>query len=204
MPPAALSTNSNSALPSEKPSVAATRATLKAVRPVASLISDSPWTSSFTRSGTRTEANVATAATASVGATTAPSMNAAGHVSWTTSSCAATATTVIVTRTSASASNPSARLSARSSRGEEYQPADSSSGGTNTSSTTCASSSIVGIAGDEAIARPPRTRTIGYGNADVIGGSHKQHGGEQQREEELEIVHGARESRIARTCPCPR
>ena len=163
VPPAALITNSTSAPSSEKPSVAATSATLKAVRPVASLISDSPWTSSFTRSGTRTLAKVATAATASVGATTAPSMNAAGHVNAATNSCAATATTAIVTSTSASASSPSARLSARSSRGDEYQPADISSGGTKTSSTTCASSSIGGIPGTNARASPPSTSTIGYG-----------------------------------------
>ena len=143
VPPAAASTNSRSASPDWKPSTpAAPTATRNAVRPVASLISDSPCTSSFTRSGTCTELNVATAATASVGATTAPSMNAAGQVSSATSSWAATAVTTVVTSTSASASRPSARLSARSSRGEEYQPADSSSGGMNTSSTTWASSSI--------------------------------------------------------------
>ena len=164
VPPAAASTNSPSALPAWKPSTpAAPTATRNAVRPVASLISDSPWTSSFTRSGTRTEVNVATAATASVGATTAPSMNAAGHVSSATSSWAATATTTVVTITSASASNASARLSARSSRGEEYQPADSSSGGMNTSSTTWASSSIGSMPGMKEIPRPARTSTIGYG-----------------------------------------
>ena len=106
-------------------------------------------------------ANVATAATASVGATTAPSMNAAGQLSPSTSACAATATAAIVTNTSASASSPSARLSARSSRGDEYQPADSSSGGMNTSSTTCASSVMSGMPGTNASARPPSTSTIG-------------------------------------------
>ena len=164
VPPAVASTNSPSAWPVWKPSTpAAPTATRNAVSPVASLISDSPWTSSFTRSGTRTDANVATAATASVGATTAPSMNAAGHVSWATSSCEATATTAVVTSTSASASRPSARLSARSSRGDEYQPAESSSGGMKTSSTTCASSSIGFTPGMNEIPSPARTSTIGYG-----------------------------------------
>ena len=68
-------------------------------------------------------------------------MNAAGQLNPSTSACAATATTDIVTSTSASASSRSARLSAFSSRGEEYQPALSSSGGTNTSRTTCGSMS---------------------------------------------------------------
>ena len=131
-------------------------------------------------------------------------MNAAGHVSPSTSSCAATATTAIVTSTSASASSPSARLSARSSRGEEYQPADSSSGGTNTSSTTCGVElDRAGCPGMNASAEPAEHEHDRVRDADVVGGAHEQHGGEQQREEELEVAHGARESRIARRCPLP-
>ena len=41
-------------------------------------------------------------------------------------------------------------------------------------------------------------------DADVVGGAHEQHGGEQQREEELEVAHGARESRIARDARAAR
>ena len=41
-------------------------------------------------------------------------------------------------------------------------------------------------------------------DADVVRGPHEQDGSEQQREEELELVHEARESRIARTAmPVP-
>ena len=168
---------------------------------MASLISDSPWTSSRTRSGTRTLAKVATAATASVGATAAPSMNAAGHVSPSTHSCAATATAPVVTSTSASASAPSARLSARSSRGDEYQPADSSSGGMKTSRTTWASSSMSGIPGHEGQAEPAEHEHDRIRQPDEIGGPHEQDGPEEQREEDLEFAHGGRESRIAAVLP---
>src|SRR3954451_22919629 len=163
-PPTAASTKSRPAITLENdPALAAVTATLNPVRPVASLISDSPWTSSRTRSGTRTLANVATAATASVGATTAPSMNAAGHDRPSTSPCDAAATAVVVTTTSASASSPSARPSALSSRGEEYQPAESNSGGTKTSRTTSGSMSTFWIPGTKASPSPASTRTIGYG-----------------------------------------
>ena len=41
-------------------------------------------------------------------------------------------------------------------------------------------------------------------HADVVRGPHEQHGGEQQREEKLELAHVAPESRIARTAmPVP-
>ena len=172
------------------------------------MISDSPWTSSRTRSGTRTDANVATAATASVGAITAPSMNAAGQVRPSTSAWAATATADIVTSTSASASRPSARLSACSSRGEEYQPAASSSGGTKTSRTTCESMSTSSRPGTNASAEPAEHEHDRVRDADAVGHPHEQDGAEQQREEELEVAHGrvslgfARPSGARSSPPC--
>ena len=88
------------------------------------------------------------------------------------------------------------RRAARAAR--STSPADSSSGGMKTSSTTWASSSTLGIPGTKASPSPPSTSTIGYGTRDVVGEPHQQHGAEQQREEELEVAHGARESRIGR------
>jgi hypothetical protein len=38
----------------------------------------------------------------------------------------------------------------------------------------------------------------------VVRRAREQDGAEQQREQEFEITHGARESRIAGSCPCPR
>ena len=83
------------------------------------MIIASPSTSIPTRSGTCMRLKVACAATGSVGATTAPSTNAAGHERPSISSCAATATAPIVASTAPSASTVSGRSSARSSRGEE-------------------------------------------------------------------------------------
>ena len=62
--------------------------------------------------------NVAVAAIGSVGATTAPSTNAAGQLSPSISACATTATAPIVPSTSASTSTESGRHSAFSSRGD--------------------------------------------------------------------------------------
>ena len=201
VPPAAASTNSQQRVARSRSPRRRPRRAPRGTRsgPVASLISDSPWTSSLTRSGTRTEANVATAATASVGRDDRAEHErrrprqpgdelVRGDRDDRRSS---------PSRARARAA-PSARLSARSSRGEEYQPADSSSGGMKTSSTTC------GVEldrrrcpGMKASPSPPSTSTIGYGTPTWSAARTSSTAREQQREEELEVAHGARESRIA-------
>ena len=200
-PPAAATTNSSSASPRRsrrRPRLSAIR---NAARPVASLISDSPWTSSRTRSGTRTLEKVATAATASVGATAAPSMNAAGHGRPSTHSWAATATALIVTSTSASASPPEraalgAQLARRRvpARGQQQRRDEDQQHDVRV----------------ELDLRHPRHEGQPEAaehehdrirHADDVGGPHEQDRSEEQREEDLEFAHSRRESRIAAVLP---
>jgi hypothetical protein len=99
--------------------IAAASATRKATSAVASLIIASPSTSTPTRSGTPRRLKVAVAATGSVGATTAPSTNAAGQLMPSTAAWATTATATIVMSTTPTARNDSVPSSARRSRGLE-------------------------------------------------------------------------------------
>ena len=92
-------------------------------------------------------------------------------------------------------------ISALSSRGDEYQPAACSSGGRKTRKTTSGSSSRSGSAGTKPIARPPSTSTIGYGTRDQLGQPDEHGGGRQQQDQELDVAHGAGNSRIRRPCP---
>src|SRR5215207_6530595 len=107
--------------------------------------------------------NVATAATGSVGPTTAPSTNAASQLIPGTIAWATTATAPIVASTSPIESSASGRSSAPSSRGEACQAAACSSGGRKTRKTTSGSRSSSGSSGINPIASPPTTSTIGYG-----------------------------------------
>ncbi len=141
--------------------VATPIATRKLTSAVASLSRDSPSTISRTRAGAWTRWKVASAATGSVGATTAPSTKAPAHGSPPTTAWAITATPPIVASTSASDSQPSAERSARSSCGEALKPAEVSRGGRKTRKTTSGGSSRSGRPGTKPIARPPTTRTIG-------------------------------------------
>src|SRR3954471_14263966 len=79
-PPVATSTSDRAAEPSENaPAVAAPTAARYRVRPTPSLTSDSPSTTTATRSGTGVRRKTLVAATGSVGASTAPRTNAIGH-----------------------------------------------------------------------------------------------------------------------------
>ena len=119
MPPITLTTKSPAAWEAlNVPAVSAPSATRKATSALASLSIASPSTSRPTRSGTCMRLNVAWAAIGSVGATMAPSTNAAGQLNPSISSCETTATAVIVASTSVSTSALSGRHSAFSSRGE--------------------------------------------------------------------------------------
>ena len=84
------------------------------VRPVASLISDSPWRIVFVRPVTPSRSSTAAALTGSVGPSTAPSTNAAAH-GIPSSAFATAATAAIVTSTSPTASSPIGFQLARSS-----------------------------------------------------------------------------------------
>ncbi len=132
---------------------------------------------------------MATAATASVGAITAPSMNAAGHGNPSTSTCAATATTQVVTRTSASASSPSARLSAFSSRGEEYQPGAQQQRRHEDQQHDVRVHVDVLEPRHEGQREPAEHEHDRVRNANVLGHPHEQHGTEQEGQEELEVAH---------------
>src|SRR5829696_1284274 len=127
------------------------------------LIIASPSTSSRTRAGAPMRENVATAATGSVGPTTAPSTNAASQLIPGTIAWATTATAPIVASTSPIESSPSGRSAAPSSRGDDCHAAACSSGGRNTRKTTSGSRSSSGSSGTNPIASPPTTSTIGYG-----------------------------------------
>jgi len=83
---------------------------------VASLIRLSPSRIVTIRRGTPSRRKIAVAATASGGATIAPSANAAGQPTPGTSAWTTAATTAAVTRTSATASNAIFRAFARMSR----------------------------------------------------------------------------------------
>ena len=80
-------------------------------------------TTTATRSGTGVRRKTAVAATASVGASTAPRTNAIGHGSSPSTSRATTATTATVRMTSATASSAIRPACARRSRGDELKAA---------------------------------------------------------------------------------
>ncbi|HZC29597.1 MAG TPA: hypothetical protein VE269_07635 [Gaiellaceae bacterium] len=93
------------------------------MRPMPSLTSDSPSTTTATRSGTGVRRNTLVAATGSVGARTAPSTNAIGHDSSPSTPRATAATTTTVSTTSAIASSEIRPAWALRSRGEAVNAA---------------------------------------------------------------------------------
>ena len=90
---------------------------------------------------------MAVAATASGGARTAPSANAAGHPRLGTSACTSTATPAAVKTTRPTESSRIGRRLAAKSTSEVCSAAAYSSGGSRPSSTTSGSSSISGAIG---------------------------------------------------------
>src|SRR3954466_6102765 len=88
------------------------------VSPTPSLTSDSPSTTTATRSGTGVRRKTAVAATGSVGARIAPRTNAIGHDSSPSTTRATPATTTTVSTTSAIASSAMRPAFARRSRGD--------------------------------------------------------------------------------------
>ncbi len=145
------------------PAVTATTATRYAMIAVASLMSDSPSTTVTTRRGTPIRSAIAVTATGSVGETIAPSTNAAGQDMSGTTAWRQTATATQVSSTSPTDRSEIDPTLRRRSRSEAKNAAEYSSGGRKISSTRSGSSSIVGMPGMKPIARPPRTRKIGYG-----------------------------------------
>src|SRR4051794_23637327 len=133
------------------------------MRPVESLMRLSPSTSTTSRRGARTRVAISTAATGSVGETTAPSTNAASHDRPSMTACATTATTTIVAVTSATARNEIGPRFARRSCSDEKNAAEYSSGGRKARRTMSGSSTIWLRPGMEASALPPATIRIGYG-----------------------------------------
>ena len=122
----------------------------------------SPPITVLTRSGTPRRRKIASAATGSVGATTAPNTKAAAHgrpmTKW-----AAIATRETVSSTRPIASSRIGRMCARRSRGDDEKAAELSSGGRKTRKITSGGREISGIPGTKPMARPPSTRKIGYG-----------------------------------------
>ena len=126
-----------------------------------SLTKLSPSTTETTRRGAFWRRAIAVAATGSVGATIAPSVNAAAHERPPISSWATTATAHIVASTRPIAAIEIARASRRSSCRLAKKAAEYSSGGRNTTSTSSGASSTVGIPGTKPSTSPPTTSTIG-------------------------------------------
>src|SRR3954462_4878488 len=115
------------------------------------------------RRGARDRVAISTAATGSVGDTTAPSTNAAGHVIPSIRACATTATETIVAVTRPTASRPIGRMLARMSCSDAKKAAEYSSGGRNATRTISGSSSKSPPPGMKASRPPPIVSRIGYG-----------------------------------------
>src|SRR3954454_6576309 len=129
---------------------------------VESLTSDSPSRTTTSRRGAPTRDAIAVAATASVGATIAPSVNDTAH-DMPTTSWAISATPTIVNRTQPTASiEIGFRLACRS-RSDEKNAAEYSSGGSRMMKTRSGGSSTSGAPGTNPSAAPPTTSAIGYG-----------------------------------------
>ena len=128
-----------------------------------SLIRLSPSITETIRRGTASRRATVVAATGSVGATIAPSANAAAHGRSSISACATTATVHIVASTSPIASIEIARISRLRSCRFAKNAAEYSSGGRKITSTSSGSSSTSGRPGTKPSTRPPATSTIGYG-----------------------------------------
>ena len=111
--------------------------------------------------GTPRRRNTEVAASASVGATMAPSVNAAAQPSPGTSACATAATMTVVSRTSPTDSRAIGQRFVRRSRSGVSNAAPNSSGGRNTSSTRSGSRVMCGIQGTNPSARPPSTNSAG-------------------------------------------
>ncbi len=147
-PPADAITNVSSALPHDMPTpTAAATATLNAVSAVASLTRLSPVRTVMTRRGSPSRRPMDTAATASGGATTAPSTSAEGNGKPGTSQCATNPTATVVTSTNTTASNAIDRTLARNPRYELSSDAEYSSGGTISVSTRSGRISKSGMPG---------------------------------------------------------
>ena len=163
-PPAAPSTNSTLASISEKlPPSAAAAANLYATRAVPSLMRLSPSSTDTTRRGASWRRAIAVAAIGSVGATIAPSVNAAAHDRPSIRTCATTATAHIVASTRPTASSEIGRRSRLSSCRFAKNAAEYSSGGRNSTSTSSGSRRTSGMPGTKPSTSPPTTSTIGYG-----------------------------------------
>ena len=115
MPPATLTRKSPVASKNTKLAPTAASAVLYATSAVPSLSRLSPSISDTIRRGTCRRRRISAGASASVGATIAPSTNATAHGMPGTSSCATTATTHIVTSTSPTACTVTTRIPLRMS-----------------------------------------------------------------------------------------
>src|SRR3954452_7507797 len=127
-------------------------------------MSDSPSMMTTKRRGAPMREAIAVAATASVGATIAPSVKATGHdrptISWATS-----ATPSIVKSTQPTASSEMGLRLAWRSRSDEKNAAEYSSGGRRMTRTSSGGSSSSGAPGRKPSAAPPTTSAIGYGTS---------------------------------------
>ena len=166
-----------------------------------SLTIASPSTSRRTRWGAPIRENVAVAETGSVGPTIAPSTNAASQLIPGTISWATAATTTIVTSTRPIESSASGAISALSSRGDEFQPAACSSGGRKTRKTTSGSSSRSGQPGDQADREPADHQHDRVRHGDEVGQPDEHRGRGEQEDDELDVGHARRNSRIRGPCP---
>ena len=136
-PPTVAQANSTSPRPHAiEPSRMPMTATLSSTSEVASLNSDSPSSTVTTRRGSPARRATATAATASGGATMAPSASAAANGISGITSCSTNATANAVTSTMPMASWVMARSSRRIAMTEDSTAAANSSGGSSTDSTS--------------------------------------------------------------------
>ena len=139
----------------------ATTAARYAIRAVASLNSDSPSINVIAVRGTPRRRNTDVAASASVGATIAPSANAAAQPMLGTSVWATAATTTVVKMTRAIERRAIGPRFRRRSRSGVWNAATNSSGGRNTTSTRSGSRVMLGRPGMKPSASPPSTNSAG-------------------------------------------
>ena len=172
---------------------------------VPSLIRLSPSRMVIVRRGTLRRRAIVPAASGSVGATIAPSANAAAHGRSSIRACATTATVTAVAITSPIASSEIVRRSNLRSRRLAKKADEYSSGGRKTTSTRSGSSSDVGDHGQEAHDEPADHEHDRVGDIDRPRHPGQPGDGDQQADEDdLDAVHYVASKRMTPSSSCSR